>query len=308
MTGCLRTFACTRLNPVIYSRKPSKMADPVSIAIIGSSTAAGQGADPPEKSWVNRYRAYLKSLHPENKVHNLALGGLQTFQLQPNGHKPSPARPLPDPERNITKALSLRPDAVIVNAPSNDAAAFYGTEEQLANFDRIIQVARQAGVLTWICTTQPRVFSPKQIDIQVQLKDAILNRYGAQTLNFWDALALPDHLPDPRFTLGDGAHLNNAGHARLFEIAKSRNLPAAIAAWKKQQRQATLKFGHRLEIPRLVGGLVHIEVYDAWAQLRWRGSGKLPMTVPGNLWKAGTYWVRVSGTGFHRFLSWVKSG
>lgn len=283
------------------------MSDPVRIAVIGSSTAAGQGAEPPERSWANLYQTYLKTLHPENEVVNLALGGLQTFQLLPTGYKPPPARPLPDPERNISKALAFHPDAVIVNTPSNDAAAFYGPEEQLANFDQIIHTARAAGALVWICTTQPRVFSAEQIDIQLRLKDAILSRYGDQALNFWDCLATPDNLPDPNLTLGDGAHLNNAGHARLYEVVKDRDLPTDIVAWKQRQPQTVLPAGPQLEIPRLVDGTVHIEVYDAEAQLRYRGSGNLPILVPTNFGKQGRYWVRITGVGFNRMLEWVKT-
>ncbi len=284
------------------------MQKPVRIAVIGSSTAAGQGAEPPEKAWVNLYRAYLKSLHPDNDVINLGLGGLQTFQLLPTGFAVPPKRPLPDPERNITKALLFQPDAVIVNAPSNDAAAFYGPEEQLHNFDSIIQSARAAGVPAWIATTQPRVFSAAQIAIQVQLKDAILSRYGTQALNFWDCLATPKHLPDPRLTLGDGAHLNNAGHAQIFEQVKNGKLPEAIAAWKKKMAlSAQLPAGPVLEIPRLTVGNVWIEVYDAQARLRYRGAGALPMQIRNIRSRAGQHWVRIAGTNFNRLLPWTKT-
>ena len=281
----------------------------IRIAVIGSSTAAGQGADPPEKSWVNRYRAYLKSLNPANEVFNLGLGGQQTFQLLPTGHRPLPARPAPDPARNITKALSMQPDAVIVNAPSNDAMAFYGPEEQLLNFDLIVQTGKAAGVPVWICTTQPRVFSAKQIDIQVRLKTAIMSRYGGQAINFWDCLSTADYLPDPRFCLGDGAHLNNEGHRLLFEQVQAKNLPEAIAGWKRQhKRTPDLAPGRVLVIPPLLAGTAYVEVYDARARLRYRCKGKLPMTIQKKLGSAGHYWVRIAGKGFNRMLKWVKIG
>ncbi|MBL7774470.1 MAG: SGNH/GDSL hydrolase family protein, partial [Saprospiraceae bacterium] len=215
------------------------MQPAIRIAVIGSSTAAGQGAEPPENGWVNLYRAYLKNLNPGNEVVNLALGGQQTYQLLPTGHRPPPARPVPDPERNITKALSYLPDAVLVNVPSNDAAAFYGATEQMRNFEAIAQAAQAAGVPVWIATTQPRAFSPRQIDIQIQVRDAILSRYGAQALDFWSPLALPSHLPNPKLVIGDGAHLNNRGHRLLFEMVRDKNLPAAIAEWKFRRRQLT---------------------------------------------------------------------
>lgn len=284
-----------------------QMTNPIRIAVIGSSTAAGHGAEPLEKSWVNLYEAYLKTLHPENSIVNLGLGGQQTFHLLPTGHKPPPARPLPDPERNITRALAFAPDAVIVNAPSNDAAALYGPEEQLHNFDIIDRTAQLAGVPVWVCTTQPRIFSEKQIEIQVRLKDAILTHFGQFALNFWDGLATPENLPDPRFDLGDGTHLNNAGHARIFEIVKKQDLPAAIIFYKKQQQQTQLPGGKTLEIPFLTEGEVVVEIYNEQAELRFSGTGTLPMKIQEHLGPQGIYWVRIAGSNFNRMFKWLKT-
>ncbi|TNE55854.1 MAG: SGNH/GDSL hydrolase family protein [Bacteroidetes bacterium] len=281
----------------------------VRFAVIGSSTAAGHGADPPEQSWVNRYRTYLKSLDPANNVINLGLGGQQTFHLLPTGYKPPPYRPLPDPERNITKALSFTPSGIIVNAPSNDAAAFYGVEEQLANFDYLMAAGKAAGVPVWICTTQPRIFKAEQIDIQVQLRDAILNRYGRWALNFWDCLATPDHLPRPEYDLGDGTHLNNDGHAQLYEVVVTHNLPALFQQWQTAHRQsAVLQAGSTLLIPELTTGEVFVEVYNAVTELRYRAVTTLPHMVQRPLGPPGTFWVKISGNGYYRLLSWVKTG
>ncbi|MBL7797939.1 MAG: UbiA family prenyltransferase [Saprospiraceae bacterium] len=201
---------------------------PLRIVVIGSSTAAGTGAESPEDGWVNLYRNFLQDQYPGSEVINLGLGGQQTYHLLPTAHRPPPARPLPDPERNITRALALNPDAVIVNAPSNDAAAFYGPEEQLANFDLIVQTALTAGVPAFICSTQPRRFEPEQVHIQIRVKDAILNRYGPLAINLWDNLATPDGFPDEMYDSGDGAHLNNLGHSQVFESVRVCDLPARL--------------------------------------------------------------------------------
>lgn len=201
---------------------------PLRIVVIGSSTAAGVGAEPEGQSWVNLYRTFLQTLNPANEVINLGLGGLQTYHFLPTGHKPPPARPLPDPERNITRALALHPDAVIVNAPSNDAAANYGPDEQLANFDLMLRTGLDAGVPVWICTTQPRRFDPDQVRIQTDLKDAILERYGPLAINVWDCIATPEGFPHADCDCGDGAHLSNIGHQLLFEQIKNQDLPAAL--------------------------------------------------------------------------------
>ena len=288
---------------------------PVRIAVIGSSTAAGHGADPAERSWVNQYRSFLKARHPDNEVVNLGLGGLQTFQLLPSGYKPPPARPLPDPERNITKALSYSPDAIIVNAPSNDAAAHYGLEEQLVNFDLLVHTGLAEQVPVWICTTQPRHFSAEQVAIQTSVKAAVLSRYQGLSLNFWDCLATADHLPDPSIDLGDGTHLNNKGHQLLYEQVCRKNLPEAIAMgkgkpgyWYQQiQSETVLPAGPQLFIPALDSGTVHIEVYNAQAELQLMEQTSLPCTIGQALEAPGQYWVKISGERFHKTLSWVKT-
>lgn len=199
------------------------------IVVIGSSTAAGAGASPLDSAWVNRYRYSLQQLNPANQVINLALGGYNTYRLMPDGFTPPSNRPAPDTLRNITKALSLQPDAIIVNLPSNDAAAGFSLEEQLANFDTIVHRARQAQVPIWVCTTQPRNFSTDKVLIQLQARDSILARYGNQTINFWDSLATPEGLLSSIYNAGDGIHVNNAGHQLLFTRVQTVNLPAQLA-------------------------------------------------------------------------------
>lgn len=205
------------------------MRRPLRLVIIGSSTAAGQGADPPEQAWVLRYGAHLKVLHPGSEIINLAQGGLQTFHLMPTGHRPPPARPLPDAERNLTKALSFCPDAVIVQVPSNDAAAHYGPQEQLANFDRMLTHALQQGVPVWLCAPQPRNFSPEQRCIQRELRQAMQARYGSLLIDAWDLLADADNGLLPECDSGDGAHLNNEGHTRILQAVLRADLPGTLA-------------------------------------------------------------------------------
>jgi len=197
----------------------------IRIVVIGSSTAAGAGAEPADSAWVNRYRAWLQGINPANEVLNLAMGGYSTYQLLPSSLFPPKYRPAPDSLRNISRALSLRPDAVIVNLPSNDAASGYGLEEQLANFDKIIKKARSAGVLIWVCTTQPRNFSADKVLIQLLAQKALKETYGAQVIDVWEGLAEPNGLLDARYNSGDGIHLNNAGHAVIFEQVKSMQIP-----------------------------------------------------------------------------------
>lgn len=284
------------------------MAFPLRIVVIGSSTAEGVGAHPADMAWVALYQAYLKDLHPENEVINLGLGGLQTFQLVPTGHRPLPARPLPDPERNISRALAMSPDAVIVNAPSNDAAAGYGPEEQLANFDAMIQTAEAAGVPVWIGTPQPRNFEPELVRIQLRLKEAVLQRYGERAINLWDGLATSPGTLAPSCDAGDGTHLNNKGHRVVYEQVVDRDIPKAVAQWKSDEhKRQRLKPGASLHVPALTAEVVDLEIYDDQAILRFRARVSLPFQTPASFGPAGVYWVRIAGNTFYRFAAWVKT-
>lgn len=198
---------------------------PVRIVVLGSSTAAGAGASTPDSAWVNRYRAWLQDLNPANEVLNLAMGGYSTYQLLPTRSCPPKNRPKPDTLRNISKALALRPDGIIINLPSNDAASGYSLNEQLVNFNKMAKKANRAGVPIWICTTQPRNFSADKVLIQVLAHQAILTRFGDQTIDLWPGLAEPNGLIDMAYNSGDGIHLNDAGHQYIFEQVKSKGIP-----------------------------------------------------------------------------------
>ncbi|MEM9987053.1 MAG: SGNH/GDSL hydrolase family protein, partial [Bacteroidota bacterium] len=188
---------------------------PRHVVVIGSSTAAGTGASVPDSAWVNRYRRYLKSLHPGYEVSNLAKGGYQTYHLMPTGFVPPPGRTQPDTLRNITQALSLDPDAIIVNLPSNDAAASIPVSEQMQNFRAMQALAKAQKVSFWVCTPQPRIFDSSKVAIQWALLDSVESDFAPKVLDFWDQIAEPSGLPSPLYDAGDGIHLNDLGHRIL---------------------------------------------------------------------------------------------
>lgn len=203
----------------------------VKIVVIGSSTAEGHGVKA-EESWVGRYSQYLKSVNPVHEVVNLAKGGYNTYHLMPTGYSKA-GRPGPDPERNISKAISLDPDGIIINLPSNDAANNYSAAEQMANFEVMYQKAREHGIPIWITTTQPRdQLNANQNNIQMAVRDAILNTYGLYALDFWTVITrYVDGQPKIKteYAYGDGVHLNPEGHRVLFEEVKNKLVYERIA-------------------------------------------------------------------------------
>ncbi len=195
------------------------------IVVIGSSTAAGTGASVRDSAWVNRYRTHLQNINAGNEVVNLAMGGYSTYRLLPSGTTNPMNRPEVDTMRNITAAIAEAPDAIIINLPSNDAASGWAAMEQLDNFQTIYETAQQAHIPIWICTTQPRNFSANQVQIQLQVRDSIFARYGDFTLDFWSDAATPDGTLDILYNSGDGVHLNDLGHRKIFERARDKMIP-----------------------------------------------------------------------------------
>lgn len=201
------------------------------IVVMGSSTAAGAGASPSDSSWVKRYTKAMYQRDTRTTLTNLAKGGYTTFHLVPTGTPIIPGIGIaPDTARNITKALSMQPYAVIVNLPSNDAAHYFGTIRQMHNFDLMAQAAHDAGADIWICTTQPRNFSNSyQIQIQEEVRDSILSIYGENAIDFWNGIADNNGYILPQYDAGDGVHLNNSGHRILFERVMEKNIDTLCA-------------------------------------------------------------------------------
>lgn len=117
------------------------------LVIVGTSTAAGwNGPSTIDSSFGRRLKVYLEAIHPDWHVYNIAVGGITSYSIQPSWYVPPVVagnpRPNPDPTANITRAVNdFNPDAILMNIPSNDAAAGYTLDEQKANFNRIVAVA-----------------------------------------------------------------------------------------------------------------------------------------------------------------------
>lgn len=196
------------------------------IAILGSSTAAGAGPSTSDSTWVNRYRKALYQKDTRFEIHNLAVGGFTTYHVLPTG------TPIPtgvgisiNENQNITKALSFDPYAILINMPSNDSANNFPVADQLNNFDLLFNTGTDAGVWTYVCTTQPRNFgNPAQVDMQREVRDSIFAKYGPFAIDFWSGFADDDGFILPDFNSGDGVHMNDAAHRLLFERVSEKQI------------------------------------------------------------------------------------
>ncbi len=191
---------------------------PITIVVLGSSTAAGIGTKPRDSSWVNRYRVYVQTFNPGNQVINLGKGGFSTYEIMPTSLAPTRDRPFPDTLRNIDKALSHAPDGIIINMPSNDVGNGYPIEEQLVNFRRLASIIDSNGVELYVTTSQPRNF-PKKHDrlTQRQVYDSIRAIFYNNYIDFYTGFADAEDRVASEYDSGDGVHMNNAAHRILLD-------------------------------------------------------------------------------------------
>jgi lysophospholipase L1-like esterase len=231
LASCTEKAKPTRAGAAVAALPsgPVVASGPGLIVVLGSSTSAGTGPSDPKNAWVPRYRAYLQRRFPAFELSNLAVGGFTTYHVQPTGFVSPAGRPAPVAGKNITAALALKPDAIIVNLPSNDAAAHVPIAEQLANYERIGELARAARVPLWVTTSQPRNFGDgAQLALLTQASAGIKSSFAPRVLDFWTPFADAAGRILPEHDSGDGTHLNDAAHARIVEIVAAAQVPEAV--------------------------------------------------------------------------------
>lgn len=213
--------------PLHAMGQPTSDAERLRIVILGSSTAEGAGPSDVNNAWVNRYRAYCREAVDGCEVINLARGGYTTYHILPTGMTTPAERPKPDTGRNITEALALRPDAIIINLPSNDAASGFSVEEQVANYRAILDAAPDVPI--WTTTTQPRNLPDDQRQTLIAMRDSTYTLFGDWAIDFWTEIALAGGRINPDYDSGDAVHLNDEAHRLLFERVRDAGvLEAAL--------------------------------------------------------------------------------
>jgi lysophospholipase L1-like esterase len=209
------------------------------IVILGSSTAAGNAASPIDSSWANRLSFYYNRNNGDGidtTITNLAMPGYVTYHAMYTGF-PTPANrttwPV-DPARNITKALSLNPDVIIISFPSNDVAITpdYDMKETMDNFRSMFQRATSQGVRCYITTMQPRnEMDDARRQMLRQLVDSIKINFGLYAIDVWTPLATTDGQNNMRPEVNaDNIHPNNLGHRYIFQSIAAQGIFGAAAA------------------------------------------------------------------------------
>ncbi len=198
---------------------------------MGSSTAAGSNATTYATSWVGKMTAHFQQNMLDGLdtvVYNIAEYGYATYHEMPTGFVPPVSRPAPDPDHNVTKALSYSPDIVIINLPSNDIAFGYSKQEMMDNLRLMYTTITATGAKCFIGTTAPRNdITNAQALMQRELVDSINLNFGVFAINFWDDLVTNDgqnRLKDEVRYSGSLYHLNDAGHNYMFLRVRDKQI------------------------------------------------------------------------------------
>lgn len=194
--------------------------DATDIVVLGSSTAEGYGLTGNEKSWVEKLDSLLTANNANYTLTNLAKGGYNTYFLREDSENGGGFSGAPDLNRNITEALSLNPDIIIVNMPSNNVADNIDISTTIAHYQELKTLADASGVEIFFTTTQPRDFvNTAKRALLVDEANAVRSNFGQYVIDIYDQLtdfgptsAGTDNVIKTEYGLGDGIHLNVSGH------------------------------------------------------------------------------------------------
>jgi lysophospholipase L1-like esterase len=118
----------------------------------------------------------------------------------------------------VATALGAPARALILAFPSNDAVSGYAVAETLANLRLMGELARQRGVAVIVLSSQPRNDAgPQARTAMLDTDTALAAELGACFVAVRGDLADAQQRLSADLGAGDGVHLNDAGHARVFD-------------------------------------------------------------------------------------------
>jgi len=195
------------------------------LTVIGSSTAAGEGASSSAKSWVALLaRSLDDAVVPTFISSNLAVGGYTTVELLPGSSA----------DGSIDDAISGRPNLILVSlAGSNDLSAGTSQSTFLSRLTSVRDAAQAAGVPVFFVSTAPKDLSdserrePRDWATAMSTTFATCwvperaTAYAPCFIDIFAPLANASLGVASAYGAGDGIHLNDAGHAKIFEVAEA---------------------------------------------------------------------------------------
>ncbi len=183
--------------------------------VMGSSSAFGAGASSYANSWAGKLTEYANAQGIE--VFNIARGGYTTYHALNSDCEVNAARFQPDANHNINKALAFAPDLVVLSFPSNDAAMGYSAQETAYNLLMMREQLAQEKVATVLIGAQPRNMPAAKQRLLTQLDTLLQERMPACLVQVYEPLVDSGGNLAIAFNAGDGVHVNDAGHAIIYQ-------------------------------------------------------------------------------------------
>jgi lysophospholipase L1-like esterase len=200
----------------------SVFAQTTTLAILGSSTAAGTGASQPSRSWAGRLQPWL-SRTKGVKIINLATPGVLSTSALCTHEISSNLLELISPTRNIDRAMKLGATHLLIAFPSNDTTNGMPAEQTISNFLDMRQCAQSNDkVQMAVMSSLPRSGLTKQQNMAIaQIDTAMRKEFGPCFIDVREALSdASNENPRRDLSAGDGVHFNDAGHAVIFNSVK----------------------------------------------------------------------------------------
>lgn len=193
------------------------------LAVIGSSTSAGEGASSTAKGWVSLLSKSLEaSVEGEFTSSNLSVGGYSSDDLVPDGSS-----------GNIDDAIDRDPNLILVAlAGSNDLSAGTSKSQFLSRLSAIRERGEEASIPVFILTTAPKDLSNDEQEELQDWAETIQDEFGTCwtpgspqhspcVIDVFEPLANSGLGVRSEFSAGDGIHLNDAGHAEIARLAEA---------------------------------------------------------------------------------------
>ena len=176
-------------------------SEPIKLAILGDSLAAGYGLTPAQ-AFPNRLQAALKDKGSNVTVINHGVSGDTTM----GGLE------------RIDWMLADKPDIVMVELGGNDMLRALDPAATERNLDAIVEKLKQAGATVWLVGMMaPRNFGPEYVKQFDEIYKKIADKHGVPLYPFFlDGVA-----QDPALNQPDGIHPNAKG----VDVIVERILP-----------------------------------------------------------------------------------
>lgn len=185
----------------------------VSVVILGSSNAYGNGASSLKNSW-----AELLKKDMVEPMYNLSFPGYTTYQFLPY-NAPNFRNITPDKKRNIEAALRLSPKIIIFSITTNDIASGYSIDEYLNNMKVMTDMCASNKVEYIITGTLPRnPLSLEQRKALYDLNRELEKKYSERYLEIYNLVAnLETYKWQETLCYQDSIHANDAGHMIIYK-------------------------------------------------------------------------------------------